>query len=588
MSYYGHGYGPHADPFGPAMVSVLLIGGIATTVLFAFWFVTGLSAMLFGDGWPAVSALELGEAVINFPEQIGDPAQAWSPRIARGLAGPVGFYATFAFVVAGATASVISWTPAVRSAAKRTGIRPERAPSARWARRQELRRLVVGAPEPGRVVLGRMGRSLLAAEQRQSVLVVAPSQAHKTSGIAIPALLEWEGPAIVTSVKDDLLADTLARRRALGKVMVYDPTGATPVASAQWSPLGYSGSWYGAQQMAFWLCAMARPPQAATASGDAGDANFWAKAAAKLLGPLLLAAATTGREIADVLRWVETQEEDEVRDALESEGNHDALRAAQASFMREERQRSSIYTTIETVLEAYGDPRVLDSARVAEVSAAALLDGGANTLYICGPAHEQERLAPVFSALLEEMISVASGIAKASKRIDPPLLVVGDELANIAPIRSLPRVASTAASQGIVLLSIFQDLAQAQRAFGRDWATVVNNHRAKLFGTGSGDPATLDYVRRVASDAEYRQRSESYGHGLGRDSKTEATTYRPIAPANVVREAPQGSALLLYGHLPPAKIKLRPWFADRSLRALASAEPVDVDQARCRHEAKGG
>ncbi len=33
-------------------------------------------------------------------------------------------------------------------------------------------------------------------------------------------------------------------------------------------------------------------------------------------------------------------------------------------------------------------------------------------------------------------------------------------------------------------------------------------------------------------------------------SATEGSTYRDLAPANVVREAQRGSALLVYGHLP--------------------------------------
>ena len=65
-----------------------------------------------------------------------------------------------------------------------------RAPSARWARPGDLRPLRVRRPQPGRLTLGRHGRSLLAAGERQSVIVVAPTQSHKTTGLAIPALLE--------------------------------------------------------------------------------------------------------------------------------------------------------------------------------------------------------------------------------------------------------------------------------------------------------------------------------------------------------------------------------------------------------------
>ncbi len=67
--------------------------------------------------------------------------------------------------------------------------------------------------------------------------------------------------------------------------------------------------------------------------------------------------------------------------------------------------------------------------------------------------------------------------------------------------------------------------------------------------------------------ASFRQRSETAGE-KGRASATEGSTYRDLAPANVVRQAQRGSALLVYGHLPAARLSLRPWFEEPDLREL--------------------
>jgi type IV secretion system protein VirD4 len=37
-----------------------------------------------------------------------------------------------------------------------------------------------------------------------------------------------------------------------------------------------------------------------------------------------------------------------------------------------------------------------------------------------------------------------------------------------------------------------------------------------------------------------------------------------------LREMKPGHGLLVYGHLAPARISLRPWFSDRRLRKIAS------------------
>ena len=54
-------------------------------------------------------------------------------------------------------------------------------------------------------MLGRTGRKLVATERAQSVVVFGPTQSHKTSGLAVPAILGWEGPVIAASVKTDLI-----------------------------------------------------------------------------------------------------------------------------------------------------------------------------------------------------------------------------------------------------------------------------------------------------------------------------------------------------------------------------------------------
>ena len=57
-----------------------------------------------------------------------------------------------------------------------------------------------------------------------SLAVVGPTGCGKTVGFAIPALLEWRGPVIATSVKADLVTASLEHRRACGDVWIYDPT----------------------------------------------------------------------------------------------------------------------------------------------------------------------------------------------------------------------------------------------------------------------------------------------------------------------------------------------------------------------------
>jgi hypothetical protein len=96
----------------------------------------------------------------------------------------------------------------------------------------------------------------------------------------------------------------------------------------------------------------------------AEDANCWQLLGAKLLSVLLFAAAGTGRSMADVARWVDVQDVDDVATALMEIGNQQALDAWAACTSRPDNTMGSVYGTAETLLDVYGDPVIAASAEV--------------------------------------------------------------------------------------------------------------------------------------------------------------------------------------------------------------------------------
>ena len=455
---------------------------------------------------------------------------------------------------------VAHWTLGRRATASRRR-------GARWAVRRDLRALAVKATHvpPGRLFLGVLdGASGLgapagiAAEPAQSLVVIGPTQSGKTTSLAVPAILSWPGPVLAASVKTDLLRVTQAARADRGRVWRIDPTGCTGTPGDEWSPLSGCGDWRRAVATTTDLC------QAAKADGTTADGEFWYANAAKLLAPLFHAAALDHQTMADVVRWVDTQEVGEVADILERAGAPEAVDAARATWYRDERTRSSVFTTAETVLAPFAHGHVrTGSMTPAHFEPAQLLDG-TDTLYLCAPAHDQRRLRGYFTALTQQVLTSAFECAtRQSHPLDPPLLVVLDEAAHIAPLAELDGLAATCASHGIQLVTIFQDLAQVRGRYGTRAPTVLNNHRAKLFLPGIADPDTLDYASRLVGDEEVTQPSVTRDP-TGRRSTTSTTSPRRLLPPEELRCLPQGRAVLVYGTLPPARLRLRPWWANKA------------------------
>jgi len=398
----------------------------------------------------------------------------------------------------------------------------------------------------------------------------------------VGGILEWEGPAVLSSVKADLLGATQGWRSQLGHVHVFDPTSSTRVASATWSPVDQAGTVMGAQRAARALC------DAAPRGGVEGGVDFWLAQAEILLTGLLFVAHHARRDMGAVCEWVLTQDQPgelgpgEVRVALDvarscgvsvvmGEASH-VSRALMSIWSMEERTRSSVYATAQTVVWPWADPGVAASSRGSSVKLDWLL-GGSNTLYLCAPIEDQKRLAPAFGGLLNDLIGQAyRHVARTGKPLDPPLLIVIDEAGN-TPLRALPEYASTLAGIGVLLVTIWQSLAQIDAAYRAHADTILTNHLTKVFYAGLSDPASIRYVSQVLGDAEVETSSRSGVERLGAGSTQLSTTRVALAPAHALRQMRPGDALLLHGTLPPAHVRTRPFYRVRRL-AERSAAPV--------------
>ena len=103
---------------------------------------------------------------------------------------------------------------------------------ARFARFNELKKLLSGTPVSDGLLLGRLQflhRFVCVRPQPErselgNLLIVAPTRSGKGL-LATSQLLTWQHSAIVNDIKGELFAATAGYRSTLGEVFVIDPTG---------------------------------------------------------------------------------------------------------------------------------------------------------------------------------------------------------------------------------------------------------------------------------------------------------------------------------------------------------------------------
>ena len=554
---------------------ILGVGGIVVALGAVLWLGTQAASLVTNHRPLDLDAEALALALRRLPETIGDPRRAFAQPVQDQLPGPMVLWPCLV-VSLGVAASLAcglwrlfrsSRTPLDRRT--RLGVGTE----ARLARVSDLRPLIVRRPRPGRFVLGRFRRHMLAAQNPAptsrpkpwrgdvgSVALIGPSRSGKTR-CAQAGIRHWGQPAILSSVKTDLLAATVEDRRRLGEVKVFDPTGVTGIASDHWTPLRAAGSLQGA-------AATAKALVDAAPRGERSSDSHWLKQAEILLTSLLwLAANSEKRTMSDVVDWVLALDRPVdgssgtvaplLRAHVESADQSVAACAGRVHrWMKglwelDPRTSSSVYATARTAVWPWADPDVAAVSVRCDIDLDWLL-GGTNTLYLATPLADQDRLAPVLGGLIADLVNQAfERVSRLRQRLDPTLLLVLDEAAN-TPLRKLPEWASTVAGIGIQLVTVWQSKSQLEALYGAQADTILTNHLTKMFFTGMSDTAGLDYVGRLSG---YEHVPGYLGSDRPDTGERVTPTQVSLLAPNVVRQMRPGDALLVHGTLPPAHVR---------------------------------
>lgn len=495
----------------------LLLGLIITSWLIA------TAACLIGSG--ELCGLSVLDAVTSALRLVANdhwttPRDAY-PRVASSRMPNAVIWWTSTGLVLTASVAAVTWafrryepeTARARLARRPGDLRGSR-PRA-WARPRDVRDC-----SPGGFLVGRLDRHEIRTHEEAHVALIAPTRAGKTTRYVIPWLLEHDGPAIVTSTKRDILDATSHHRRDQGNVWVFDPFSDD---SCSWDSLAGCEDWSGALRQAQWLAD-------ATQQGDSELAGYWRGEAAKLLAPLLHAAALEQRSIATILEWVDKQNPQDASRWLLAHKTADstaAERQLQAVRGLDDRNRGTTFMSAGSVLAAYRYPKVLEHAASADLTADALLDG-ANTLYVVSSERHQRLLEPILVALLSSLLHAALERGRDARR----LRVLLDEAANIAPLQDLPRLMSQAAGHGIRIATVWQSLAQMDERYGSGMHTILANSAAKLVMGSTTDEMTRQYLNGLLDED-----ADDLAQALQRLQTGRALYLNPSSPPAVVNVA---------------------------------------------------
>lgn len=566
-------------PNGVVPPGAAAVVGVAAALLAACgccWVAAQLTYLLAGRGWQSAPFTSSPRLLIVLARS-RRPAVAWAAayRHAPGLGPAWVFWMLLALVgLLVAAAGVWCWLRFLNGSDRSRA----ELPPARWATAAQERRIAVPTDpvkRRWRIVAGRgrASRRLLAAEDCVSAVCFGPNGSGKTTSLIVPNVTDWDGPVVFTTAKAADLEPVCAGRAAKGPVWVIAPSGAPGHQLSGWSPVAAATEPDSADRIAEWMV---------ESSGMTADpkARPWNAQARKFLKGLLLAAHVAGTGVDGWVEWTYAGEKarDHVEDILTSAGWRRVATEYSSTWQIHEEGKGSVLFTALGLADTYTRPGVAAAAARHGFDPDALLDSG-GTLAVVTPNSDGDRFAPYFTTLISSVVAAAEArAAEAGGPLTPRLLLALDEAGNVFRYPRLPHLLTTARGNGIQLLLVYHDLAQVEHHYGgREVArTICSNAKMRMLLPGVADLDTLRYWSALMGQTRTRSHGETRGADGHRSTST-SDHVTDLAPLHRLQQLPDGHAVLLYQNLPPAQVRLLPWYADSrygALRRVGRASPA--------------
>lgn len=376
-----------------------------------------------------------------------------------------------------------------------------------------------------------------------SVALLGSPRSGKGLYFLVSWILDYPGPVVTTSTRADNLALTIGARRRLGDVAVFDPQGLSGISqSIRWNPIRGCEDPLRATQRASAIVAGSK------LGGSSNNAE-WAERASMILARLLHAAAIGGRGVDALALWgANPKLAKEAVNLLRIDGTPGWAEDLDGIINGSPELLSSSWFGVSGATAPLMIPTVRDAMSPTgddEFDVERFLEGR-NTLYLIGTGAGAGAAGGFLGALMDDITEFArkKALRSAGSRIDPPLGLILDEIANIFTWPALPQLMADGGGAGIQPIVVLQALSQAETVWSRAEAlTIWNAATAKAVLGGAGDTDFLADFVKLIGHRDVRKTSQSWSDSGGSTSTSQSR--EEIMTVDELRRMPESISMLL-------------------------------------------
>jgi type IV secretion system protein VirD4 len=373
-----------------------------------------------------------------------------------------------------------------------------------WGSFDDLRAADLFAPKGA--VLGKFDDEIVAFDGPEHQLLIGASRSGKGRGHVVPTLLATPHSALVLDVKGELadgdprhgFPGTAGFRETLGPVARFAPTRTD---SIRFNPMFEIPR--GEHEV---RAAQNLTDVLFSAHEGAHTPDFWRRRAAGWAASTILHvlyAEPLERKTLSVVREKlrnMTATAEEMRRTLhrknpstcQAEVHPEVLHTAESILSAEERMRSGVQATAESMFELWADPLIAANTATSDFRLSDLVCGERPmTLFLQPPASDVARLMPLMSVVVDmtgrrlmEDQTQADGRPKRHR-----LVMVLDEFPLLGRLEFFETMMGAMAGYGLKAYLVCQSLNHVTRSYGRDNVIIDNCGIVTSFSASDGDTA---------------------------------------------------------------------------------------------------
>lgn len=366
------------------------------------------------------------------------------------------------------------------------------------------------------------------------LITIAPTGSGKGVSCAIPALLTWQGPAIVFDPRGENYAVTAERRRAMGHVVHrLDPFSVAGPGGDSLNPMDlidpHADDFEDNAAVVASLCMQ---------GGSLGRSDpYWDERGVTLVVKLITrlfevmeSRLPTLRDVQEGLKGLPIH--DSPLSGVSPNGDTNPAAQKSKAFLLKsilnpsefasDRTLAGIISTASSHMGFLRSPAVHASLTDSTIVLDDITAGAMQTIYIIIPPDKLVSHNKLVRLWLGVMLAA---VAKRQRAPAQPTLFLIDETAQLGELSELRAALTLMRAYGMRVWCFFQDLSQLQSVYARDWQSIINNCKVQqYFGANSPHArASLETYLGKAMPVD----GIPEGHQLLYDGARMITTRRP-------------------------------------------------------------